>query len=178
MTSRPNSYRPARGLRLALIVLVLSCASHPARAEPDPYLAGRLGVSLTLGTGQVASETYYTVGAGLNYFLLNGLWFGATVETRQGLEPTLYKASPEIGYVLPWGDAVRPYVGAFYRRIWVENYSDYDTLGARAGVQIRMTRNVYWRIGGVYESLRNCDNAQPGLSCSDQYGEFGLYFGF
>jgi len=162
---------------LALALLAIGTTSAQA-AESDPFAQGRMGVSIYLGGGQAASDNYYTVGAGFSYYLVNGLWLGISGETRQGIEPATYNVSPEIGYVFPIGGPVRPYVGGFYRRIWVENYDDIDTFGARAGVNVRMAQGVYMRIGAVYESLRDCSNTPATLPCSDTYGEVGVYLGF
>jgi hypothetical protein len=162
-----------------LALLAMGTATMEASsAESDPFAKGRMGVSVYLGGGTAGSESYYTFGAGLSYYLVNGLWLGVSGETRQGIDPVTYKASPEIGYVFPIGGPVRPYVGAFYRRIWVENYQDFDTYGARAGVNVRMAQGVYFRIGAVYESLRDCSNTPATLPCSDTYGELGVLFGF
>lgn len=167
-----------RRLKQTFAILVLGALATGAAAEADPFAQGRLGVSVVVGTGQTASDSYYTVGAGLNYYLLNGLWLGISGETRQGIHPVTYSASPEIGFVFPVGGPVRPYVGAFASRTWVENFRDFDTYGGRAGVLVRMGQGAHMRIGAVYESLRGCANTPPSLPCSDTYGEFGLLFGF
>jgi hypothetical protein len=90
----------------------------------------------------------------------------------------MYKASPEVGYVFPVRGPVRPYVGGFYRRVWVDGYEDYDTWGGRAGVNVQMGQGVYLRVGAVYESLLDCDNPPLNVPCSDTYGELGLLFAF
>lgn len=168
--------------RCIVLTLALLAAGTPATVasavENDPFAQGRMGISIYFGGGQTSTDSYYTAGAGFSYYLVNGLWLGLSGETRQGIDPTLYKASPEIGYVFPLRGPVRPYVGAFYRRVWVENYEDYDTYGGRAGVNVRMGQGAWFRIGGVYESLRNCANTPVNLPCSDSYGELGVLFSF
>lgn len=162
---------------LILLAMGAIAAEAPA-AQNNPFAQGSMGVSVYLGGGEAGSETYYNVGAGFSYYLVNGLWLGISGETRQGVDPDTYKASPEIGYVFQVRGPVLPYVGGFYRRIWVDGYEDYDTWGGRAGVNVRMGQNVYMRIGAVYESLIDCSNNPATLPCSDTYGEIGVLFGF
>jgi len=167
--------------RFALMLALLSIGAartEVSAAESDPFAQGRMGVSIYFGGGQTSTDSYYTAGAGFSYYLVNGLWLGIAGETRQGIDPVLYKASPEVGYVFPLSGPVRPYVGAFYRRVWVENYQDYDTFGGRAGVNVRMGQGAWFRVGGVYESLRDCANTPVNLPCSDTYGEIGVLFSF
>jgi len=65
-----------------LALLAMGTATMEASsAESDPFAKGRMGVSVYLGGGTAGSESYYTFGAGLSYYLVNGLWLGVSGET-------------------------------------------------------------------------------------------------
>ena len=72
---------------------------------------------------------------------------------------------------------IKPYVGVFYRHTYVDNLPDLNSVGARAGVYIVGSKNIYIGLGGVYESYINCDETTYS-SCSDSYAEISLTFAF
>ncbi|UCH52594.1 MAG: hypothetical protein JSW09_08240 [Pseudomonadota bacterium] len=159
------------------IIVGLLFAGLAGSALADAFERGSVGVTLGIGTGQVNNNDYYTVGLGVNYYVLNGLSLSLYGETRQGIEPTINKLSPGIGYVFSTRGPIKPYVGAFYRRTYVENFDDFDAYGGRAGVYLAMGGNAYLSIGGVYEKLHDCQDTAT-IKCSDAYGEIGLTFAF
>ena len=73
--------------------------------------------------------------------------------------------------------AIKPYVGAFYRRTYIENLPDLESVGGRAGIYMSSGNNVYISIGGVFESYLNCEETTY-RSCDESYPELGITFAF
>jgi hypothetical protein len=72
---------------------------------------------------------------------------------------------------------LKPYVGAFYRRAYVDGLPDINSTGARAGVYFSAGRNAYLGIGAVYESYIDC-NESVYSSCDDIYPEVSFTIAF
>ena len=113
--------------------------------------------SFTAGTGYAFDESYLVVGLGANYYVVDGLNVGLHWEYWTGSEPKMSKLTPSIQYVFHQMNPVKPYVGAFYRRTYLERLEDLDSWGARAGVYLQAGRNSYVGAGVVYESYLDCN---------------------
>ncbi|MEW6684302.1 MAG: hypothetical protein AB1451_15505 [Nitrospirota bacterium] len=80
-------------------------------------------------------------------------------------------------YIFYQVPSVAPYVGAFYRRSYVEDLEDLGSAGGRAGVYIAAGRNTHIGLGMVYESYFSCDESTY-VSCSDTYPEVSVTVAF
>jgi len=65
--------------------------------------------------------------------------------------PDIYKLSPQVKYVLPTRSRIRPYVGTFYRHIFIDHYDDLDSIGVRGGVYFMPDKQ--WFIGVGYPEI-------------------------
>jgi len=160
--------------------LVAICSISLAQAQTaaaDVFSKGRLHGIVTAGSGAAFNETYLVLGAGVSYFLLDGLSVGLNLETWRGADPTLTKLTPSVQYVFYQVRKVKPYVGAFYRRTYISGLDDINSYGARAGAYFQLGRNAYLGVGAVYESYSDCRESVY-RSCSDTYPEFSLTFAF
>ena len=160
--------------------LVAICSISLAQAQTaaaDVFSKGRLHGIVTAGSGAAFNETYLVLGAGVSYFLLDGLSVGLNLETWRGADPTLTKLTPSVQYVFYQVRKVKPYVGAFYRRTYISGLDDINSYGARAGAYFQLGRNAYLGAGAVYESYSDCRESVY-RSCSDTYPEFSLTFAF
>lgn len=156
---------------LAAVCLLFLCAvPHADAAGKDPFADGSMRLSVVVGSGYAFNESYLIVGVGFGYFVSNGLELGLDVENWSGSSPHITKVSPEIRYVVPTSSAVKPYVGAFYRRTIIDNYDDLNSAGGRAGVYFMSGQGSYFGAGAVYEKYVNCNEAVY-HSCSDTYPE-------
>lgn len=153
------------------MLATLSCML-PARAEaqtaeisrnPDrsawPFLQHRVRVSATIGYGATNTDEYLILGAGVGYFIIDGLEIGLDYDAWLIGDPTMHRLSPEARYVFHFVEVVKPYVGAFYRHTFVGGgFDDFDHIGARAGVFFAPRSGVLFVGGGaVYEHLLNCE---------------------
>lgn len=161
------------GALMACVVL-----AWPGPAPAADFEKGTTNLSVSVGFGSAAGESYYSVGAGIGYWLVNGLGAGVSAETRQGLEPNLTKITPWLEYSFGLSPTVRPYVGAFYRHASVSGYDDYETWGYRGGLYFRAARNVWAYAGLVQEELIDCNGQPATVSCADTYSEAGVVFSF
>ncbi len=163
---------------LAGAFLVAAAVAWPGAARAADFEKGTTNLSVSLGFGSADGDDYYSIGAGIGYYLFNGFAAGVSAETRQGLEPDLTKLTPWLEYAFALSATLRPYVGAFYRRTSVSGYDDYDTWGYRGGLYLRAGRNVWGYAGAVHEELMDCGDRPVSVSCSDTYSEVGIVFSF
>jgi hypothetical protein len=131
-------------------------------------------VALFLGGGSYGGDGYFSIGAGVGYFVLPGLQIGAEGKQWIGLDPTVTQVSPYVTYTIYQLPPIHPYVGFFYRHWFVWDAEDEDTLGGRAGLQYIVQQRVALSGGVAYERtisdcIANCDNVYP---------EFGVTFTF
>lgn len=159
-----------------VMLFVTLAGAGPARAAD--FEKGTTNLSVSVGFGSAAGKSYYSIGAGIGYWLVNGLGAGLSAETRQGLEPDLTKITPWLEYSFGVSPGVRPYVGAFYRYTSVSGFDDYETWGYRGGLYVRTARNAWAYAGLVREEPIGCNGQPPTVSCSDTYSEVGIVFSF
>jgi hypothetical protein len=119
--------------------------------DPGPFKKGKVRVGFYAGAGNTLSQTYFIIGGGVGYYILNGLEAGVDVEGWVLQDPTFWKVTPQVRYVIWQLNPIRPYVGAFWRKTFSgENYPDYNSWGARGGVAYRKGGS-YVAVGVVYE---------------------------
>jgi hypothetical protein len=82
-----------------------------------------------------------------------------------------------VQYVFHQVPVLKPYIGAFYRRTYVDGLPDINSAGGRAGVYVQAGRNAYVGAGAVYESYLDC-NTTTYRSCSDTYPELSFTVAF
>jgi hypothetical protein len=110
------------------------------------------------------------VGVGAGYYLKRGLDLGLYYESWVFGEPGVQKLSPEVRYSrqLPLG--ATPYVGAFYRRTFIEDLDDLDSYGGRLGVYKNTAGRSMFGGGVAYEKYLDCEESQYS-DCSNVYPE-------
>ena len=154
------------------------CAAPPvAAAGRDPFAEGGMRLSLIVGSGSAYDRNYFVAGAGLGYFIADGIELGVEGESWSGSTPRLAKLSPQVRFVLPMDGTVRPYAGAFYRRTIVQGQDDLNSAGARAGLYFLSGNGGYIGAGLVYENYFNC-NETVFRSCTAAYPELMFAIAF
>jgi hypothetical protein len=140
------------------------------RADQRPFLQGSPSLTLTLGSAWVGSNDYFIVGAGLGYYLLDGLEVGLDGAIWLFDSPTIGTLTPQIKYVVHQLPLIKPYIGTFYRHYFVgDDFEDLDSVGARVGIYIVSGKGAYFGIGGLYEHMLDCN--ENVLECDDWYPE-------
>ena len=158
---------------LGIVILCVLTSNSYA----DPFGKGSSRVSFVVGSGYTFNETYIILGLGAGYFVLNGLELGLDGQAWVGADPSIYKLSPQVKYVVPTGSRIRPYIGAFYSRIFIDGFDDTDTAGGRGGVYFMSDQRWFMGVGAVYESYLDC-NEDIYSSCDDVYPEITFSVSF
>ena len=158
-------------------------ATQPAPApkpgpDPGPFKKGKVRVGFYGGAGSTLNQTYVILGAGIGYYLMNGLEAGVDLEGWVLQDPTFWKVTPQVRYVLWQISPIRPYVGAFWRKTFVTGDNsqlipDYDSYGGRLGIAYRKGGN-YLAVGAVYEKF----NDSPFTDDSIWYPEIAFWVSF
>lgn len=165
------------GLLLALTAVfclapALGFAKNPV--HPGPFEQGKVRVGFYGGAGSNYGQTYLILGGGGGYFLMDGLEIGADFEGWLLEDPTIWKLTPQIRYVLWQLEPVRPYLGAFWRQTYIgDPYEDFSSYGGRVGVAYKSGRN-YLAVGVVYEKYNDCVSGD----CDSTYPEFAFWLSF
>lgn len=168
--------------RLWFAVLTVVCGLAPfapadAAEVGGVFSQGRSRLSVTGGSGYAFDQTYLVLGVGAGYTVLDGLSVGLDLEWWTGDDPGITKVSPSVLYAFYQVPSVSPYLGAFYRRTYIESFEDLGSVGGRAGVYIAAGRNMYLGAGMVYEAYLDCDEATY-ASCQDTYPEVSVTVAF
>jgi hypothetical protein len=138
-----------------------------------PFTKGTTHFSLVAGAGTAFNQSYTIIGGGLDYFVLDGLQLGFDAQAWFGGDTSIYKLSPQARYVLDTGSSLRPYVGAFYRKTFIENQNDLESVGGRAGIYLRTDGRYTLSAGVVVENYLDCDESVFS-NCSETYPELVL----
>ena len=133
--------------------------------------------TVVIGSAQLLTETYTVLGVGAGYFVMDGLQLGLDVSVWTGGDPSIYEVTPKINYIYENRSAVKPYIGMFYNRTFIENFDDSNSLGYRAGFYSPVGDGAYFGIGGVYSKLQDCTET-ANIKCSSSYSEFSFIFTF
>ena len=155
------------------IVLLICVNTPPAMA--GPFSQGSQSVSIIAGAGSAFNDDYFILGLGYGYYVINGLQLGIDAQFWLSGDPSITKLSPQITYVFTQPETIKPYLGTFYRRTFIDGFDDLDSIGYRAGLNFMGQGNFYFGVGFVYESYRDCSETVFS-SCSDTYPEFLFSF--
>ncbi len=166
-----------RNAGIALAAWLLVTGHAHAQNVAGAFGQGRTHVVATAGTGRAFNDDYLVLGLGISYYVINGLNVGLGFESWSGGDPGMRKLTPSAQYVFYQLGRIKPYVGAFYRRTYIDGLPDIDSAGARAGAYFQAGRNAYLGAGVVYESYMDC-NERVYHSCSSTYPEVSFTLAF
>lgn len=165
----PSRMSPAERQRL----------SDELRGYHGPFAQGRLRISVVFGGGTNFRDNYLILGAGVGYFLLDGLEasLGGTAWVLG--DPFIGTVTPGLTYVFYQVPKIHPYLGAFYRHYFITgDFDDFDTYGGRAGVNLLLGNEGFIGGGVVYERLFDCQDDEIWEDCDQWYPELTFAFVF
>lgn len=154
----------------AVTVCIISTTTHA-----DPFQKGSQAISIVAGSGSSFNENYIIIGGGYGYYVLDGLELGLDAQAWVNGDPSIYKLSPTVKYVFTQPKTIRPYVGAFFRRTFIDGFEDLDSVGYRAGLYFMGQKNFYFGAGFVYEDYQGCSEVIF-KDCSTTYPEILFLF--
>jgi len=156
-------------------VLQVNAASVGTSGVSTAFSKGATSIGIVAGSGTAFNDNYIILGVGVGYYVLNGLELGIDVQHWFSGDPSITKVSPQIKYVFTQAEVIKPYVGAFYRTAYIENYDNEDSYGYRAGAYFSGSNGVYVGGGIVYEEYADCPSY---LDCSNTYPEILISVNF
>lgn len=162
-------------IRYIYTLFVLLICMNTSSAMADPFSQGSQTVSIIAGAGSAFNDDYIILGLGYGYYVLKGLELGIDAQFWLSGDPSITKLSPQIRYVFTQPKTVKPYVGAFYRKTFIDRLDDLDSIGYRAGLNFMGQGNFFLGVGFVYEEYRDCSETIF-RSCSDTYPEILFSF--
>jgi len=164
-------FNAAARVTFPAMLLLLSVTAHAASDSASrPFAAGNARLSVAFGGAAAFNRDYSVFGLGAAYFVADGIEVGLDAEQWFGNSPHIEQVSPQIKVVVSTEGKIKPYVGAFYRRTYIENYRDLDTVGGRAGVYVVAGRNMYFGAGLAQDVHLNCDRTVY-ASCLETFPE-------
>lgn len=135
---------------------------------------GSVTASIAIGSGRFFNEDYLIIGAGAGYYPLDGIEIGLDLDAWTGGDPSIYEVTPRLTYVYDNPSHVKPYLGVFYNRTFIDGFDDSNALGYRAGMYLPQGRLLIG-VGIVYSELQDCTDTVFN-SCSDTYSELSVIF--
>jgi hypothetical protein len=167
------------GLAVVVVASMLAAESSAfadysllSSSRSTPFDRGHFTISVAGGTQRALGYNYFGVGAGVGYFVLDGLEVGLFGLHEFGNGPSLNQVRPSLTYVaqpLVGSWPLVPYIGAFYKHWFIgEPFEDVDGIGLRAGVMYLNGRFVIG-LGFAFEHVVStcyvdCDDAYPDIS--------------
>ena len=166
-----------RAITMSALLAVALAATAAQAQDPGAFARGSRRIGLYAGAGTSYGQNYGIAGAGLGYFLADGLEAGLDYELWFGNSPSVNKLTPQLRYVFWKSPSFKPYLGAFWRHTWLgADYPDYDSVGGRLGVAYRSGNN-YLAVGIVHERYLDNDNVDFDGD-SDTYPEVSFWISF
>lgn len=169
-----------KGIKKVFVVLIMLVSSiHgplvSAASFGSVFSKGSTNLGIVAGSGSAFNDNYVILGVGAGYYVLNGLELGIDVQHWFSGDPSITKISPQVKYVFTQAEGVKPYVGAFYRRTYIQDLDNENSYGYRAGAYISGSGGVYIGGGIVYEEYVDCSRF---IDCSNTYPEILISINF
>ena len=117
------------------------------------FSVGHKNVGVTVGTDNSFGNNYTVLGVNVNYFIVDNLSVGASVQSFLGGSPSINQITVPVTYHIPVGSSTfTPYIGGFYNHTFIESpFNDYNIYGGRAGVSLQTSPNSFMSFGWVQE---------------------------
>jgi len=147
----------------------------PVQSNAGSFEKDTVTGTLLIGSGQLYTEDYLVLGLGAGYFIADGFQVGLDVNFWTGGEPSIYEVTPNVTYVFDNRSSVKPYLGMFYNRTFIDGFDDTNSLGYRAGFYSPVGERAYVGIGAVYTELQDCTETSL-ISCSSTHTELSFIF--
>lgn len=163
-------------LASTLLLSRTALAQDEEEREPTPWDQGHISLAIVVSSQDSFGDSYFVVGGGAGFFVVDGLELGGRVVRWFGGDPGITELSPHVRYVaVPLGWPLLPYAGAFYTHYFIEDiFPDADTVGARLGMLYHQGGGLTVGVGAAYERfVSDCED-----DCSTIYPEVSVGFSF
>ena len=163
--------------RIFTITIITLAIMFSSGVSASPFDKGRSNLVISAGSGSAFNDDYIILGLGYGYYLLNGLQLGIKFDLWLDGDPSIYQVTPDIQYVFHQVPKVKPYIGAFYTRSYIESFDDLDAFGYRGGLYFLTGARTYIGIGGAYRKYQDCQETTYS-DCSTSYTELSFLVSF
>lgn len=160
---------------VSLCGLVLLLSMPPVEVDAGPFDEGALTANIAIGSGRFFNENYLIIGGGLGYYLVDGVELGIDLNVWTGGDRSVREVTPKVTYVYDNPSHVKPYLGAFYNRTYIDGFEDRNAIGYRAGMYMPQGNRLLIGVGIVYTELQDCQESVF-VSCSETYTELSVLF--
>ena len=162
---------------LVLLAVMLQPLQAQAGYASAPFSAGTARLSLFAGGATAFDRNYSIFGFGFGYYVMDGVEVGLEADTWSGNTPRIQEVSPQVRLVLNTRAAIKPYVGAYVRRTFIDGYANQDTVGWRAGGYFLTGQSAYFGVGLAQDTHLACDRTTY-AACTETYPEllFAIVF--
>ncbi len=155
------------------VVLAPPSESEPPpspKRDAGPFSKGSIGLTVLAGSASIGDKWWMIIGAGVGYFVVDGLEVGVEGQAWIFDEPVVGTVTPQVRYILHMVPVLKPYVGTFYRRYIIgDDINDFSSIGARAGaILVPGKSRTYIGLGAIYEHVLD---DQAFLSSDEWYPE-------
>ena len=157
-------------LKFSLILFFATLSLTSSLAYAGPFDKGNTIATVAIGSGQFFREDYLIIGAGIGYYVTDGIELGVDVDYWTGGDPSIYEITPKVTYVFDNSSQFKPYLGAFYNRTYIEGFNDSDAMGYRVGAFMPAGKKTYIGLGIVHTELQDCRETIL-VTCSETYTE-------
>jgi len=157
-------------LMLCLVISLASLSLISPVVLAGSFDKGNTTATVAIGSGQFFREDYLIIGAGIGYYVTDGIELALDAAFWTGGDPSIYEITPKLTYVFDNSTQFKPYLGAFYNRTFIEGFNDSDALGYRVGAFMPAGKKTYIGIGVVHTELQDCSETLL-VSCSETYTE-------
>ncbi len=165
-------------LGLFIVLMALITLTNSAQALVGAAFGqGRTRFSLNGGYGSFNDRSYGVIGLGAGYYVLDGWDVGMSGEAWVGDKPHIYAVSPEVRYVITSWESFKPYIGAFYKRTFYDDFDPMNSIGGRAGLVSPLAEHTYLTFGVVAEKMYDCNETLYD-DCNQVYPELGISFAY
>lgn len=162
-------------VRVKQAVLFLSLFTFSLSNVASPFSVGSKSLGIILGSGEAFGDSYTIVGGGFGYYVVDGLQLNLQAQTWLGGDIDINKVTPGVQYIFSRNEALKPYLGAFFTRSFIDGFEDQDSAGVRVGAIFSTNSNYYVGFGVVYENYLDCDRNRF-VSCDETYTELSIVF--
>jgi hypothetical protein len=155
--------------------LVLLLGAPPPDVAAGAFDEGSLTAIISICCGRFFNDDYLIIGGGIGFYLVDGVELGVDLNAWTGGDPSIHEITPKVTYVYDNPSHVKPYLGAFYNRTYIDGFEDRNAIGYRAGMYIPQGDRLLIGIGIVYTELQDCSESIY-ISCSESYSELSVMF--
>jgi len=143
-------------LKFCLIMSLAILSLTTPVVHAGSFDKGKTVATFAIGNGQFFRENYLVVGVGIGYYVTDGLELGVDVDFWTGGDPSIYEITPKLTYVFHNSSNLKPYLGGFYNRTFIEGFNDTDAVGYRVGAFVPAGKKSHIGFGIVHTELQDC----------------------